>query len=130
MIALDTSAIVAIALAEAESDEFCRRIAKEGAVVGIPTLLETRLALASRIDGADQFVRMFLVPLEIQTVDFTLEMYRLAAEAFDRYGKGRGHRAQLNYGDCLAYGVAKARSLPLLFKGGDFALTDIRPALP
>lgn len=51
-----------------------------------------------------------------------------ARDAFDRYGKGRGHPAQLNFGDCLVYGFAKAEGLPLLFKGNDFAQTDIVPA--
>jgi ribonuclease VapC len=57
-------------------------------------------------------------------------MYRVAGDAVERYGKGRGHPARLNFGDCLSYAVAKASGLPLLFKGGDFSLTDIRPALP
>ena len=48
----------------------------------------------------------------------------IALEAFERYGKGR-HKAALNMGDCFAYGCAKAHKVPLLFKGGDFAYTDI-----
>jgi ribonuclease VapC len=54
---------------------------------------------------------------------------RLAVEADHRYGRGTGHPARLNFGDCLAYAVAKAHDLPLLYKGGDFSLTDIRAAL-
>ncbi len=46
----------------------------------------------------------------------------------NRYGKGRGHPAQLNFGDCLSYAVARSRNLPLLFKGDDFARTDLVPA--
>jgi ribonuclease VapC len=48
--------------------------------------------------------------------------------AFEKYGKGRGHPAQLNMGDCFAYAVAKSRRMPLLFKGNDFTKTDIRIA--
>jgi ribonuclease VapC len=57
-------------------------------------------------------------------------MYQSATEAFERYGKGCGHPAQLNFGDCMAYAVAKHYDVPLLYKGRDFARTDIRPALP
>jgi ribonuclease VapC len=51
-----------------------------------------------------------------------------ALEAFSRYGKGRGHPAQLNLGDCFAYAAAKNYRTSLLFKGEDFNNTDIRPA--
>jgi ribonuclease VapC len=57
-------------------------------------------------------------------------MYRIAIEAFDRFGRGRGHPAKLNFGDCMAYAVAKAHQVPLLYKGDDFAKTDIATALP
>lgn len=63
----------------------------------------------------------------IDVVNFTDPLAILAVEAFDRYGKGR-HKAGLNFGDCMAYALAKSLDAPLLFKGGDFALTDIRPA--
>lgn len=49
----------------------------------------------------------------------------MARSAFDQFGKGR-HRAALNYGDCMTYAIAMAEGLPLLFKGGDFGLTDVR----
>ncbi len=52
----------------------------------------------------------------------------IAREAFRRYGKGQGHPARLNFGDCFAYALAKATGEPLLFKGGDFAETDISVA--
>jgi ribonuclease VapC len=53
-----------------------------------------------------------------------------AREAFDQYGRGRGHRAKLNFGDCMAYAVAKHHGVPLLYKGVDFRHTDIRSVLP
>ena len=58
----------------------------------------------------------------------TSASYGVAVDAFNRYGKGRGHPAQLNFGDCLSYAVARSRNLPLLFKGDDFARTDLVPA--
>jgi ribonuclease VapC len=130
MIALDTSAIVAIALAESEEKEFTRQIASNEALVGTPTLLEARIVLSSKVDDVDRFMDHFMRPPEIHPVAFTLEMYREAIAAFDRFGKGRGHPAQLNICDCMAYAVAKTYDVSLLYKGTDFGLTDIRPALP
>ena len=131
MIAPDSSAIVAIALREPEADDFLDVIGKRRSIVGAPTLVETHLVLSrGALHVFDAFLRGFLVPPMVEIVAFTPSMYAAAATAFDRYGKGRGHRAQLNFGDCLAYAVAKASDLPLLYKGTDFARTDIRPALP
>jgi ribonuclease VapC len=129
LIALDSSAIVAIALAEPESEEFSRLIAAMEALVGTPTLLEARLVLSSKIDDADSFMDEFLRPPEIHPVAFSLEMYQLAVSAFDRFGKGRGHPARLNFGDCLAYAVAKHHRAPLLYKGDDFSRTDLASAV-
>jgi ribonuclease VapC len=131
MIALDTSAVVAIALDEDEAETFDRAIASGEALIGTPTLLETRLVLMQRMPGfAAEFLKAFINPAEINSIPFTFDMYQSAAEAFERYGKGRGHPAQLNFGDCMAYAVAKHYDVPLLYKGRDFARTDIRPALP
>jgi ribonuclease VapC len=63
--------------------------------------------------------------IEIVAVDRNLAT--AAVNAFERYGKGR-HPARLNLSDCFAYGLAKSRNLPLLFKGDDFSKTDITPA--
>ena len=63
------------------------------------------------------------------TLPFDLHHYRAAATAFERFGKGRGHPAQLNLGDCMTYAVAKTHGVPLLYKGNDFDNTDIRRAL-
>lgn len=131
MIALDTSAIVAIAMREAEAEEFNRAISWREAIVGTPTLFETRLVLAGKMpDFAAAFIDTFVNPQDVRPVDFTFEMYRHAVSAFERYGKGVGHPAQLNFGDCMAYAVAKVHDLPLLYKGDEFAKTDIKPALP
>lgn len=130
MIALDTSAIAAIALGEAENEPFSRIIAANGALVGTPTLLESRLVLVTRIGNhADTFLEGLISRPSIHPVAFSLPMYYAAKEAFDRFGRGR-HRAKLNLGDCMAYAVAKSHHVPLLYKGGDFAHTDVVPALP
>ncbi len=64
----------------------------------------------------------------IELIAVTRAHAELAIKGFERFGKGR-HRAALNYGDCFAYALAKERSEPLLFNGGDFARTDVVPAL-
>ena len=130
MIALDTSAIVAIALEEPEEETFSRVLAADHGFVGTPILVEARMVLTSKMADVDTFLERFLRRPSVHPVAFSLPMYQYAVEAFDRFGKGRGHPAQLNICDCMAYAVAKAHDVPLLFKGTDFGLTDIRTALP
>jgi ribonuclease VapC len=130
VIALDTSAIIAIAMNETEAETFDRVIGWRQAIVGTPTLVETHLVLTAKMpDFAGSFIQSFLVPPDVRAVDFTADMYRAAADAFNRFGKGR-HPAKLNICDCMAYAVAKVHDVPLLYKGTDFDQTDIRPALP
>ena len=129
MIAVDTSAIVAIAMREAEGRDFDELIVRERALIGTPTLFETRLVLGSLMPTfADAFLDAFIARSSIAVTDFTLEMYRAAADAFSRYGKGQRRRACLNFGDCFSYAVARTHSVPLLFKGNDFVHTDLVPA--
>lgn len=131
MIALDTSAIVAIACAEPEEEDFNKLISQREALVGTPTLVETRLVLESKLpEFADRFMESFLESRFIHPVAFSLIMYHEALTAFRRYGKGRMNPAGLNFGDCMAYAVAKAHYAPLLYKGNDFRRTDVIPALP
>ena len=130
MIAVDTSAVVAIALQEPEGEHYSQRIVEKGAVIGTPTLVECRMVLSTRMPVfVDRFMQGFVEREAVHPADFTFEMYEAAVAAFDLFGKGRGHRAQLNFGDCLAYAVAKWHDLPLLYKGGDFPHTDVRRAI-
>ncbi len=131
MIAVDTSAIVAIALLEPEARMFGEAITTGDCLIGWPTVLECHMVLSGipRRQGLDTLDKALSSP-RLKIVPFDSALYATARDAFDRYGKGRGHRAQLNFGDCLAYAVAKASDVPLLYKGSDFARTDIRPALP
>lgn len=62
-------------------------------------------------------------------IDIEAQPAASAVEAVGRYGKGSGHKAQLNFGDCLVYAVARHRDLPLLYVGDDFSHTDLTPAL-
>lgn len=72
----------------------------------------------------------FLGELSVIIAPVTAEQARLAREAYRRFGRGSGHPARLNFGDCFAYALAKVLDDPLLFIGNDFIHTDIRPALP
>ena len=131
MIAIDTSVIVSIARQEEDARAFNQVLARGRILVGAPTLLEASMVLPRILsDGpARTFLDEFLADLEPDVVAFSRELFQASREAFYRYGRGRGHPAQLNFGDCMSYAVAKSHDAPLLFKGRDFAHTDIRPAL-
>jgi ribonuclease VapC len=127
---LDSSALVAILFAEPGYLELVDRILETDDVrVGAPTVVETSLVLAGR-HGARiaETVEGLIAELGVSVVPFGEMEWRLAVEAFHRFGRGR-HPAALNYGDCLAYATAQAAHDTLLFVGGDFAKTDIPPAV-
>lgn len=128
MIVADTSALAAIVLGEADADIYASRISVENVVVlGAPTAFELRLAMRRRIGpGAGPRVDAVLSYPNIRIVPFGREHLALATEALARFA---GRPAKLNYGDCMAYAIAKAYDAPLLFKGDDFARTDLHPAL-
>lgn len=129
MIVVDSSALIAIAKNEPEGEAFAEVIGAADSVIGAPTLFETRLVLQSLMSGgADRFISDIAANPAVTVVAFTVEHYQFAARAFLTYGRGQGHPARLNFGDCMTYAVAKFHNAPLLFKGGDFTHTDIRPA--
>jgi ribonuclease VapC len=131
MIALDASALVAIIFLEDEAEAFDRHIAAQPTLVGAPTLFEVHQVVHrhSEETGLD-LVEHFLLRPSVRVIEFGLAHYRLAVSAFNHYGQERGHPARLNFGDCMAYAIAKAHGVPLLYKGDDFAHTDIAAALP
>lgn len=125
---IDTSAVVACLAEEADATDFTRKIAlAEHRIMSSVNLLETRLVLvfSKRIPAG--IVDDFLTNEQIDIVPFDEALSDLAFEAYRLFGKGR-HSARLNMGDCAAYALAKARGWPLLFKGDDFAQTDIERA--
>lgn len=130
---LDTSAVVAVLAGESEAHVFLDLIAKAGRTITSPHVrLESCIILARNlgleVDVAEQLFDGFLVEAQIEVVPITDALGRKAVEAFARFGKGRGHPAQLNFGDCLSYACAMAHDTPILFKGDDFARTDLRAA--
>lgn len=129
MIVLDTSAILAVLLLEPDAAAYATAIAAEpDRMMSTVSLLEAGLVLASkRGASAVRELNEIVKSAPIQAVPFATEHVAIAHDAFIRFGKGR-HRAGLNFGDCASYALAKALGARLLFKGGDFAQTDITPA--
>lgn len=131
MIVVDTSALAAIVLKEPERERFLSILmAQSRKAMSAASVVEAALVYAKSF--APEFVEAQLYSdlqiLQIEVVDVGMEHVRLAVEAAMRFGKGR-HPARLNLGDCFSYALARSLDAPLLFKGDDFAHTDIRPAL-
>lgn len=127
---VDTSALVAVVLAEPGHDELITKLASapSSSGIGTPTLAELGLVLTARL-GYDPrgLIAHLLDEFDIVEVVFGEEHWREAVEAFHRYGRGR-HKARLNFGDCLTYAVARLADEPLLYVGDDFADTDLEAA--
>jgi len=131
MIAVDTSALVAIAFAEPEREAFLQAIkVADKTLISTVSAVETRMVVHGRrgqraVILMDDFLRL---PMFELVAPGAPEM-DAAYAAFVAYGKGSGHPAGLNFGDVFSYALAKVRGLPLLYKGDDFAHTDIASAL-
>ena len=131
---LDASAMVAILTTEPGHDALIDRM--EGATNLITSgfaVIETILAI-HRIDRlaipiADEIVRALLANANVALVPLTEAETRGAVVAYTKFGKGQGHPARLNLGDCFAYACARTHEVPLLFVGNDFSRTDIASAL-
>ena len=127
---IDTSVFVSLLIGEADSTGFADAIevAPQRYTSGL-VRLETVMVTATRLDTEPGIVSAAFDSLLADTlttvVPITDAIARLATEAFARYGKGRGHPAQLNLADCLSYACARAYTVPLLYKGDDFGHTDI-----
>jgi ribonuclease VapC len=123
---LDSSAIVAILMEEPEAEDLLAKLRQPGPVgVGAPTLMETGVVLTSRIrKDPVPVLQGFLHKLGGLILPFDEAHWRVATDAFIRFGKGR-HPAALNFGDCLAYATARVARQPLLCIGNDFARTDL-----
>ena len=128
---VDSSALVAILRREEEAVPFRLAIASSGeAQLSTGSYLETCIVISGGRDNLsnveiDEVIEM----LGVEIIPFSATQARLARDAYALYGKGSGHPAQLNFGDCFAYALAKDANKPLLFKGNDFSKTDITSAL-
>lgn len=126
---IDASALVAILTGEPELDLFERAIARAATRKISPVnWFETVTVLGSRSVELKNAFNRYSALTRIEIIPIDTRQAELAVQAQQVYGKGR-HPAKLTLGDCFAYALAKAMREPLLFKGGDFAHTDIVPAL-
>ncbi len=128
---IDSSALLAILRAESEATACAQAI--ESATtrrISAATFVESAIVIDSSRDPVasrrfDDLVRE--AELEVEPV--TEKQARIAREAYRDFGKGSGHPARLNFGDCFAYALARASGEPLLFIGEDFSRTDVTPAI-
>jgi ribonuclease VapC len=129
LMVIDSSAIVAIALEEPSYDLLVRKIANaDEPTMSAVSHFETRMVVfAKRGAVALQKLDRFLASSAIRIAICDETQSGLALDAFRQFGKGR-HPAQLNFGDCFSYALAKSLDEPLLFKGDDFSVTDITSA--
>jgi ribonuclease VapC len=129
-LAVDTSVLVAIALNQPERSVFIDRIqSATEPVVSAVSVLEAGIVLSVRLRGfATADLTSLVDGLGLTVRPFDQPQADLALAAYRRFGKGFNPRARLNLGDAIAYALAVREGLPLLFKGEDFAATDIRPA--
>ena len=131
---VDASAIVAILTRELEADALADALDEARSPITSPIgVFEAALGVCRKrhasVAEAATDVCEFLEAARVRTVPITDKDSECALDAFSRYGKGRGHPAQLNLGDCFAYAVARQHRTSLLFKGDDFAKTDIQAAI-
>jgi ribonuclease VapC len=127
---IDTSAIIAILRNEPEEAHFLGRIDHASHIVTSPVVvLETVMRLSTLIpcsvDKARTITHDFLAEIGARIIPISAQTGDHAINAFARYGKGQGHPAQLNLGDCFSYSMAKEHGIALLYKGSDFLKTDL-----
>jgi ribonuclease VapC len=128
---VDTSALVAILRGEPDSARYVEALAgTRGSRMSAATYLETAVVVdANRDPVLSRRLDDLLAVAEVSVEAVTREHAAIARQAYRDFGKGSGHAAGLNFGDVLAYALARATGEPLLYKGQDFAQTDVTPAL-
>lgn len=126
---VETSAIVAILIGEPDGSELLSRIEdSQTPTTSIVSKVEAALAIGratGNLERSAEIVEEFLERLEIRVTGVGADLYRPIVQVAVRFGKGSGHPARLNFGDCFSYAIAKQAGLQLLYKGDDFASTDL-----
>ena len=128
---VDSSALIAILRAEPDAEVFANALDKPGPRrISAGTYVELGIVVdAKRNPSASRHVDQLIEEAGIEIEPVTERQARIAREAYRDFGRGSGHPAQLNYGDCFSYALAKDLAEPLLFKGKDFTHTDVRSAV-
>jgi ribonuclease VapC len=125
---VDTSAVIAVLKEESDAPRFLRglTLSAERKRMSAANYLEAAIVVdANRNPLLSRRLDELIVQTEIMAEPVTLEQANIARAAYRDFGRGSGHPAQLNFGDCFAYALAKSMREPLLFKGGDFSQTDV-----
>jgi ribonuclease VapC len=124
---IDTSALIAIALGEPTRQRLLEALeSAAGRTLSSISLLEAGMVIRARLgEKALTLLYQLVDELGSEVVPFDEMQAKLAITAFGRFGKGMGHRAQLNFGDCAVYALAGSRGEPVLATGNDFAATDL-----
>ena len=127
---LDTSVLIAIVKEEPEASDFSMSMeAANELYLSAGNYLEASIVVGGfRNPKLNARLDEILEDAEVVIEPFTAEQAGIARQAYRDYGKGSGHRANLNFGDCFAYALARVKREPLLYKGDDFVHTDVRPA--
>lgn len=128
---VDTSALVAILRDEPDAETYAIALAEAaGASISAANYLETAIVIdASRDPVASRHVDDLVKAAGLVVEPVTEQHAAIARAAYRDFGRGSGHPARLNFGDCFAYALARQTGLPLLFKGDDFIHTDVTPAI-
>ncbi|MEV4115522.1 type II toxin-antitoxin system VapC family toxin [Nonomuraea sp. NPDC049695] len=128
---IDTSAIVAILKGEPDAAAFGAAIRDAASRrMSAATYLEVAAVVErTRDPAASRLLDDFLNRMKVDIMPVTLQQARIARRAYWDYGRGSGHKAGLNFGDCFSYALARDCREPLLFKGDDFVHTDVTPVL-
>lgn len=130
MIVSDTSSLMALVMDELEAPDVRHAIeVASQMLISAATLVEFYIVAMGKGDDVYARAQALIRDLPIAIVPFDAEQAEIARRAYEQYGKGRGHPAQLNFGDTFSYALAKAQGLPLLFKGDDFTRTDVAVVL-
>lgn len=131
ILVVDSSALISILGVESDNASFAQAIVEsDQAIVSAASVHEAFcVAVRGRYEGGPSRLEAMVAKLQLEIVPFDLVQLEAAKMAYQKYGRGTGHHANLNMGDCYAYALAKTRRLPLLFKGNDFSHTDVEPAL-
>ncbi len=128
---VDSSAFIAILTDEVDSLAFSQVLDRpEPMRMSSASYLETAIVLDQHRNAAlSARLDVLIEEVDIAIEPVTAEQARIARQAYRDYGKGSGHPANLNFGDCFSYALARVMREPILFKGDDFVHTDLRPAV-
>ena len=129
MIVVGTSALIAILRDEADASGLAECLGHaQKRLLSAGTMLEAGIVTIHQVDEHSRLLEL-VKRTRLEIIATGEAEVRAGRLAYRRYGRGTGHPAKLNFGDCFAYALAKTRNLPLLFKGDDFVHTDIQPAM-